>query len=57
MWHSHYSAKFSHETKVYTERHSSAPLAGGQRAIVMTLCPSCVRPFVRLYEANIVRLG
>ena len=24
-----------------------APLAEGQRAIVMALCPSCVRPFVR----------
>ena len=24
-----------------------APLAKGQRAIVMALCPSCVRPFVR----------
>ena len=24
-----------------------APLAEGQRAIVMALCPSCVHPFVR----------
>ena len=33
-----------------------APLAEGQRAIVMALCPSCVRPSVSAYVRACVRL-
>ena len=40
------STKLAVLSLIYTV-HFLAPLAKGQRAIVMALCPLCVRPCVR----------